>query len=121
MPSDYNLSSKDQVDILVNGLDKKELNNLAEIVQNITNRKETVFFFDEKVYKSAINEFSFMLDQKTFIFCLLNLNIVLINKSLIEKFQQQIINYVDAVKKIYTKKKIIGVLIYLDETVFMDY
>ena len=44
-----------------------------------------------------------------------------INKSLIEKFQQQIINYVDAVKKIYTKKKIIGVLIYLDETVFMDY
>ena len=67
MPSDYNLSSKDQVDVLVNGLDKKELNNLAEIVQNITNRKETVFFFDEKVYKSAINEFSFMLDQKTFV------------------------------------------------------
>ena len=43
------------------------------------------------------------------------------NKSLIEKFQHQIINYVDAVKKIYTKKKIIGVLIYLDKTVFMDY
>ena len=64
MPSDYNLSSKDQVDYLVNGLDKKELKNLDEIVQNITNRKETAFFFDETVYKSAINEFSFMLDQK---------------------------------------------------------
>ena len=134
MPSDYNLSSKDQVDVLVNGLDKKELNNLAEIVQNITNRKETAFFFDEKVYKSAINEFSFMLDQKTFVIdrivefeyeiYVLDYKIGFlkkINKSLIEKFQQQIINYVDAVKKIYTKKKIIGVLIYLDKTVFMDY
>ena len=67
MPSDYKLSSKEQVDYLVKGLDKKELKNLDEIIQNITNRKETAFLFNETVYKSAINEFSFMLDQKTFV------------------------------------------------------
>ena len=134
MPSDYKLSSKDQVDYLVKGLDKKEVKNLDEIIQNITNRKETTFLFNETIYKSAINEFSFMLDQKTFVIdrivefdheiYVLDYKIGFlkkINKSLIEKFQQQIINYVEAVKKIYTKKKIIGVLIYLDKTVFMDY
>ena len=63
MPSDYKLSSKDQVDYLVKGLDKKEVKNLDEIIQNITNRKETTLF-NETIYKSAINEFSFMLDQK---------------------------------------------------------
>jgi ATP-dependent exoDNAse (exonuclease V) beta subunit len=132
IPSDYDLLYKDQVGNLINELDKKELKNLDEIFQNIINRKELSFLFNEKVYKSAINEFTFMLDQKTFVIdrivefehkiYVLDYKIGLlkkIKKDLIENFKKQITNYIVAVKKIYPNKEIIGVLIYLDKTVFM--
>ena len=132
IPSDYDLFYRDQVGHLINELDKKERKDLDKIFQNIINRKELSFLFNESIYKSAINEFTFMLDQKTFVIdrivefehkvYVLDYKIGLlkkIKKDFIENFKKQITSYVVAVKKIYPKKEIIGVLIYLDKTVFM--